>query len=329
MPTPFACAPYIKTIGRGARGARGLDRDAARTLYAAILDGRVSDLELGAVLLAYRIKSESAEEIAGMLSAAQAHLHPLAIPEGRPAVTLASYNGARKVPNLLPLLALALAREGLTVLVQGVRSAPGRVSSAEVFAALNVPVCETTQHAQQRLDAGDVAFLPIDVLSPALARQIGLMVPLGVRNSAHTIAKLVEPFTRPSLRLVNYTHEAYFDVLADYFSDPAHAPGPGVLMGRGTEGEAVADTGLARAATWFHDGLREEVLAAGDASRAPSAAGTDTSAATTAHYIRAVLAAETPMPAPIAHQIACIVRIANAQSRTAAADTSCASGHQA
>ncbi|RYF52481.1 MAG: hypothetical protein EOO27_28555, partial [Comamonadaceae bacterium] len=90
MPTPFACAPYIKTIGRGARGARGLDRDAARTLYAAILDGRVSDLELGAVLLAYRIKSESAEEIAGMLSAAQAHLHPLAIPEGRPAVTLAS-----------------------------------------------------------------------------------------------------------------------------------------------------------------------------------------------------------------------------------------------
>lgn len=310
MPTPFACAPYIKTIGRGARGARGLDRDAAHTLYGAILDGRVSDLELGAVLLAYRIKSESAEEIAGMLSAAQAHVHPLNVPSGGHAVTLASYNGARKVPNLLPLLALALAREGVTVLVHGVRSAPGRVSSAEVFSALGVPICEAVPQAQARLDAGEVAFLPIDVLSPALARQIGLMVPLGVRNSGHTIAKLVEPFSRPSLRLVNYTHEAYFDVLAEYFSDPRHAPGPGVLMGRGTEGEAVADTGLARAATWFHEGQREDVLAAGDATRAPSSAGTDTSACATAQYTRAVLAGELPMPTPIADQIACIVRIA-------------------
>lgn len=306
MPDPFPCASYIKTIGRGARGARGLDSEAAQTLYGAILDGRVSDIELGAVLLAYRIKSETPEEIAGMLRAVQGHVARLQAPAGKTPVTLASYNGARKVPNLLPLLALALAQTGVPVLVQGVRSAPGRVSSGEIFEALNVPVCETVAQAQARLTAGEMAFLPIDVLSPALARQIALMEPLGVRNSAHTLAKLIDPFTTPSLRLVNYTHQAYFDVLAAYFSDAAHARNPGVLMGRGTEGEAVADTSLARGATWFHDGMQEEVLMREQGTRGPHPAGEDVSTLATAGYIRAVLQGHRPMPAAIEAQIASI-----------------------
>lgn len=309
MLDPFPCASYIKTIGRGARGARGLDSEAAQTLYAAILDGRVSDLELGAVLLAYRIKSESAEEIAGMLRAAQGHVQPLTAPGGQTAVTLASYNGARKVPNLLPLLAKSLAQAGMPVLVHGVRTAPGRVSSLEIFEALDVPACATVAQAQARLDAGEVAFLPIDVLSPALARQIALMAPLGVRNSAHTIAKLIDPFATPSLRLVNYTHQAYFDVLATYFSDAGHATHPGVLMGRGTQGEAVADASLARGATWFHDGKREEVLFRDEGSRGVHSASDDIGTQATADYIHAVLNGRSPMPEAINAQIASITRI--------------------
>lgn len=303
MLSPFACAPYIKTIGRGARGARGLDEDAAYTLYCAILEGRVSDLELGAVLLAYRIKSEDAAEIAGMLRAVREHVSCVHAPRERVGVTLASYNGARKVPNLLPLLAMALARRGIPVLVHGVRAAPARVSTAEVFAELGIPLCESMLQAQAHVTEAGVAFVPIDVISPALAGQVALMAPLGVRNSAHTLAKLIEPFSTPSLRLVNYTHEAYFDVLATYFSQALHAPGPGVLMGRGTEGEAVADTALARAATWFHDGVRQEVLAAADGPRTAPAAGADTSAAATAQYIRDVLDGAREMPAALAAQI--------------------------
>ena len=41
-------AQYIREIGRGAEGARDLSSDDARQLYAAMLDGGVPDLELGA-----------------------------------------------------------------------------------------------------------------------------------------------------------------------------------------------------------------------------------------------------------------------------------------
>jgi anthranilate phosphoribosyltransferase len=58
----FQCAPYIKEIGRGKEGARGLSTADAQLVWSAVLDGAVSDVELGALLIAYRIKGESAAE---------------------------------------------------------------------------------------------------------------------------------------------------------------------------------------------------------------------------------------------------------------------------
>ncbi|HEX8883832.1 MAG TPA: DNA-binding protein YbiB, partial [Noviherbaspirillum sp.] len=51
-PTSFPAARFIKEIGRGKKGARSLSRDDARDLYAAMLAGRVSDLEMGGLMLA-------------------------------------------------------------------------------------------------------------------------------------------------------------------------------------------------------------------------------------------------------------------------------------
>ncbi|EGC98391.1 glycosyl transferase family protein, partial [Burkholderia sp. TJI49] len=57
--TPFPCARFIKEIGRGPHGARALSADDTFALYRAMLDARVSDLELGAILIAYRLKGET------------------------------------------------------------------------------------------------------------------------------------------------------------------------------------------------------------------------------------------------------------------------------
>src|SRR5206468_10660864 len=111
--------------------------DDARGRCAARLGGRVSDVELGGILLAMRIKGESVEEIAGFMDSAEASFAPLPVPPGEFApVLIPSYNGSRKLANLTPLLALLLARESVPVLVHGVRQDPGRVTTAEIFAEL-------------------------------------------------------------------------------------------------------------------------------------------------------------------------------------------------
>ena len=84
---------YIKEIGRGRDGARALDRAQAADLMGQILDGQVSDIELGAFCLAMRIKGETDQEMAGFLDATHARLQ--LISAASPVVVLPSYNGAR------------------------------------------------------------------------------------------------------------------------------------------------------------------------------------------------------------------------------------------
>ena len=74
---------YIKELGRGAEGSRDLTLEDARQLYAAMLDGGVPDLELGAILIALRVKGEATEEMLGFMQAIDAHLHRFDNPQGR------------------------------------------------------------------------------------------------------------------------------------------------------------------------------------------------------------------------------------------------------
>jgi len=89
-------APLIKEVGRGAKGARDLNRQQAEELFGEMLDGKVPDLELGAILIAMRVKGENAEEVAGFLAAMQARTATLKAPAGPRTVLLPSFNGARK-----------------------------------------------------------------------------------------------------------------------------------------------------------------------------------------------------------------------------------------
>lgn len=306
----FHCASYIRTIGRGARGSRGLSTEQAHTLYAAILDGRVSELELGAVLLCYRIKGEEPAELGGMMAAVQERLHRIRAPEGGTPLVLASYNGARKQANLLPLLALLLAREGMPVLVHGYLEMGGRVTSAQVFAALGHAPCHDARAIEAALRGTGVAFAPIDALAPPLGRQLALNRPLGVRNSAHTLVKLIQPFTSPALRWVNFTHQAYRDVLVDYFNTVDVPVAPGVLISRGTEGEAVADTTLPRQVEHCVHGRVQGLLPESVGPRLDPPLGSAIDAAATAAYIRAVMDGQRPVPPAIAAQAALIIATA-------------------
>src|SRR5690606_26044048 len=97
-------------------------------------------------------------------------------------------------PNLVPLVAMALARIGVPVLVHGALEGNGRVASACIFRELSIMPCATLAQAQRSLNEGQITFVPTAVLAPGLARLLALRARLGVRNSAHTIVKLMDPF---------------------------------------------------------------------------------------------------------------------------------------
>lgn len=249
----MSIAPYLKEIGRGKDGARALPRDQAFDLMSRLLDGRVSDLEKGGFALAMRIKGETPDELAGFMDAVVPRTLALHTPS--PAVVLPSYNGARKLPNLTPLLALLLAREGVPVLVHGPRADTTRTTSAQVFDALGLPPLRTAAEAEARWSAGQPVFMPIDALHPSLAGLLALRAVLGVRNSGHTLVKLL-PAVPGALRVVNHTHPEYATSLAEFLTLTQAS----AMLLRGTEGEPVADARRLPALKCFVGGVLDESL---------------------------------------------------------------------
>jgi anthranilate phosphoribosyltransferase len=309
----FAAARFIKEIGRGKKGSRSMARDDARALYAAMLDGRVPDLELGAILLAMRIKGESVDEIGGFLEAAEQSFDLLPAPGGEYApVLIPSYNGARKLANLTPLLATLLAREGVPVLVHGVTRDPGRVTTAEIFEAMGWQAAAGVADIAAAQALGRPAFMPIELLAPKMAHLLSLRRLLGVRNSTHTLVKILQPYQGPALRLVSYTHPEYLEMLGEYFVTPeAAARGDAFLM-RGTEGETVANPNRAQQIDWFHDEKRT-ILVQRDAPTDDLAqVPPDRDAATTAEWIAQALRGEVPIPPSIIAQVAQCLHVSRA-----------------
>jgi len=310
---------YIKEIGRGKDGARSLSREQACDLFGQVLDGAVTDLEVGGFCLAMRIKGETPDEMAGFLDATQARLQRLplnASDRGLTTVVLPSYNGARKLPVLTPLLALLLAREGAAVLVHGTATEDRRVTSEAVFAALGQPAATRVS----ALSAGQCAFVPTAVLHPGLKRLLDVRRVVGLRNPAHSLVKLMNPCEGRALIVGSYTHPEYAVSMADTFAlVGAHA-----LLLRGTEGEPVADARRTPQMDAFREGQRVLLQPAQEGSLvALPDLPKDISAEATAAYIRAVLDGRLPVPAPIALQVAHILqevsRPANTETNRAAA----------
>ncbi len=235
----FDARPYLKELARGADSARPLSRELAREVFAAMFEDRVAPAALGAILVALRINGETVAEIAGMMDALAPHVRPMALPSGgaRP-LMLGSYNGARKLANLVPLLALRLAREGIPVIVHGTHQEPTRTGTFEILAALGHAPVASLDEAQARLAAGGPAPVPLALLSPALARMLDMRQQLGVRNSGHTLAKLLLPAGRGPAevcRLISVTHPEFMQLMHDYLA----AERAEALLMRGVEGEPV------------------------------------------------------------------------------------------
>ena len=297
----FAC--YIKEIGRGAEGARELSQADACRLFGAMLDGGVPDLELGAILIAYRVKSESVAELIGFHDALAERLFRLKAPAVKSLpVVLPSYNGARHQPNLLPLLALLLARFGVPVLVHGALNGDGRVASAYIFRALGVMPCASLAQAQAALDEKRIAFVPTAVLAPGLANLLSVRSRLGVRNSAHSMAKLIDPFEGGALRVVSVSHPAYLDMMREFL---LATDGRALLM-RGTEGEPFANPKRRPRLEYFHDATAQVLFEAetGPLKNIPPLPSA-IDAATTAAWIKSALAGKAPVPLPLVNQLAC------------------------
>lgn len=294
---------YLKEIGRGPNGSRPLSEDDAHRLMSAMLDGGVPDMELGGLLMAMRMKGETLDELLGFYQAADKRVYKLTPPASGPRpVVIPTYNGARRQANLTPLIALWLKQFGVPVLLHGELEGHGRVATVHVMRELDILPCATLTQAETRLANDRIAFVPTSALSPGLASLLNARSRLGVRNSAHTLVKLIDPFDGMGLRLISASHPDYLQLVSDFLI----ATGFDALLLRGTEGEPYANPKRRPELRYFQGGESRVLFEAESGPIKSLPLIPDTSdAVTTAYWIKRVLAREISAPLPLVNQLAC------------------------
>ena len=292
-------AVALKTLSARER----LSEDAARHATAALLDGGVPELEQGALLALLEERADEIAELSGSESALSQRCFRLkpGISGVRP-VVLASHVGSADSPNLLPLLALALQRLKLQVVVQGVLSAPGRVVASQVLRELGVLPCVTLQQAQNELDAAGIAFVPIAVLTPGLADLLALRSRIGFGAFAERLARFVDPFGGEGLTVIAAADDQERRLLRALL---AERPGHYLLLDAG-HGDAFADPRRRPVLELMRNGKGETLFEAEAGSvRCASNVPHANDARSTAAWTQAVMRGEIPMPLPLVNQIAC------------------------
>ncbi len=186
---PFAT--YIRILGKGQKGSRGLTQEEAYTAMGMLLDGKIEDTQLGAFLMLLRFKEETAEELAGFAQAVQERVQA---PKIQVDLDWPSYAGKKRQLPWYLLAIKALAQSGVRIFIHGGgQHTDGRLYTEDLLETLGIPHCNSWDEVSQALDKQNVAYMGLGQWMPRLQRCIELRNTLGLRSPVHSLARLLNP----------------------------------------------------------------------------------------------------------------------------------------
>jgi anthranilate phosphoribosyltransferase len=163
-------------------------------LIGRIVDGRVPDFLVAALLAALAAKGETVEEIAGAARALRARVR--AVPHRREGVldTCGTGGDGRGTFNVSTAAAFVAAAGGAAVAKHGNRAISSRSGSADVLAALGVEIEVEPGVSARQLESLGIAFLFAPLHHPAMKAVAPVRRALGVR----TVFNLLGPLSNPA-----------------------------------------------------------------------------------------------------------------------------------
>jgi len=207
-------APLIKRVARGKHGSEHLSQDEARFVFSELLNPQADELQLGAFLIAERMKGEASEELAGFVQAARehvSHFDTIKAPEG--AVDLPCYAGKRRAAHAYLIAALEARDKGIPIFVHGVSSIEGRVTAWEVLKDAGIKSATNLSDAKAIMAHDGMVYMDLAEVCPDLNRIYHLRERLGVRSFANTVARLLNPM-QCDKQLNGFFHTPYAEYMA-------------------------------------------------------------------------------------------------------------------
>ena len=187
-----------------------LTRDEMHAVFSHVMDGQATDVQKSALLVALKMKGETADEIAGAAMAMRERVTPLQT-SGRTLVDTCGTGGdGRGTFNISTVAAIVAAAAGASVAKHGNRAVSSSCGSADLLSELGVNIDLDAARMSRVLEAAGIAFLFAPKLHPAMSAVASVRRELGVR----TIFNVLGPLTNPAFAR-RQVHGVYADALVE------------------------------------------------------------------------------------------------------------------
>ncbi len=164
-----------------------------RTALEIMTDGHATPAQMGACLMALRVRGETVEEITGAAQMARARMKHVTAPKG--AVDIVGTGGdGHGTYNVSTCAALVAAGAGLKVAKHGNRAASSLSGASDVLAALGVKLDTTPEVITKAIDEANVGFMWAQMHHPAFKYWAQVRGDLGIR----TLFNLLGPISNPA-----------------------------------------------------------------------------------------------------------------------------------
>jgi anthranilate phosphoribosyltransferase len=172
-----------------------LTADEIAVVFGHIMDGATTPAQIGGLLVALRMKGETADEIAGAARAMRARATPIRCPAPEAAVDTCGTGGDGSGSiNVSTIAAIVTAACGVRVAKHGNRALSSRAGSADVLEALGVATQAPVAVVERCLAEVGIGFLFAPSFHAATRHAAGPRRELGAR----TLFNLLGPLTNPA-----------------------------------------------------------------------------------------------------------------------------------
>ncbi len=194
---------------------RHLTVDESSDAVREIMTGEAAESEIAAFLTALRIRGETADELAGAVSAVREQMTTLDVaPSIRPVIDTCGTGGdGASTVNVSTAAAIVVAACSVPVAKHGNRSASGRCGSAEVLGTLGVAIEARPDVLLRCLEELGITFLFAPKFHPALRHAAAARKRLPFRTLFNLVGPLANP-ARPEFQLVGVAGETQADLVA-------------------------------------------------------------------------------------------------------------------
>ena len=204
----------IAKIGKGLKGAKDLTWEEAKFALNAIIEGQATEGQIGAFLLAMRIKTESIGELAAFTATARKCVPSIHFPDSTHMVDLPLYGEKHNTIHIVVAASLVASAAGAAIFMHGTENPSLRYDLPQVLQELKLPIAQSTLEITEQASQHSWLYMDLAGYHAPLTKLLDLRREFGLQNLSHQIARLLNPAQLPS-QVIGIAHPPYLNKMAE------------------------------------------------------------------------------------------------------------------